>query len=40
MIKDYVNKDDQFTTKRAIPQYKFIELVNMVLTTTLYTFHS
>ena len=34
VVKDYVNNDDQFTRKTAIPQYKFLDLVNLVLTTT------
>ena len=37
-ILDYVNSDDQFTRKTAIPQDKFLDLVNLVLTTTWYTF--
>ena len=40
IIKDYVNNDDQFTRKTAIPQDKFLDLVHLVLTTTWYTFHS
>ena len=40
IIKDYVNNDDQFTKKTAIPQDKFLDLVHLVLTTTWYTFHS
>ena len=40
IIKDYVNNDDQFTRKTAIPQDKFLDLVNLVLTTTWYTFNS
>ena len=39
-IKDYVNNDDQFTRKMAIPQEKFLDLVNLVLTLTWYTFNS
>ena len=39
-IKDYVNNNDQFTNKVAIPQDKFFGLVNLVLTTTWYTFDS
>ena len=39
-IKDYVNNDDQFTRKTAIPQDKFLDQVNLVLTTTWYTFNS
>ena len=34
VIKDYVNIDDQFTRKTAIPQEKFLDLVNLVLTST------
>ena len=37
---DYVNNDDQLTRKTAIPQHKFFDLVNLVLTTTWYTFDS
>ena len=37
-IKDYVNNDDQFTRKTAIPQDKFLDLVNLVLITIWYTF--
>ena len=33
IIKDYVN-DDQSTAKTAIPQDKFLDLVNLILTTT------
>ena len=40
IIKDYVNKDDQFTEKTAIPQDLFLDLINLVLTITLYTFNS
>ena len=40
IIKDYVNNDDQFTRKMAIPQDKFLDLVHLVLTTTWYTFIS
>ena len=40
IIKDYINNDDQFTRKIAIPQDKFLGLVYMVLTTTWYTFNS
>ena len=40
IIKDYINNDDQFTRKTAIPQDKFPDLVNLVLTTTWYTFNS
>ena len=34
IIKYYVNNDDQFTRKPAIPQDKFLHLVDVVLTTT------
>ena len=40
IIKDYVNNDDPFTRKTAIPQDKFLDLVDLVLTTTWYTFNS
>ena len=40
IIKDYVNNDDQFTRKTAIPQDKFLDLIHLVLTTTWYTFNS
>ena len=40
IIKDDVNNDDYFTRKTAIPQDKFLDLVNLVLTTTWYTFNS
>ena len=33
IMKDYVNNDGQFTKKTAIPQNKFLDLVNLVLTT-------
>ena len=39
IITDYVNNDDQFTRKKAIPQDKFLDLVHLVLTTTWYTFN-
>ena len=39
MIKDYVNNDDQFTSETAIPQDKFLDLVNLLLTTTWYIFN-
>ena len=39
IIKYYVN-DDQFTRKFAIPQDKFLDLVNQSLRTTCYTFNS
>ena len=37
IIKDYVHSDDPFARKTAIPQDKFLDLVNLVLTTTWYT---
>ena len=40
IIKDYVHSDDQFARKMAIPQNKFLDLVNLVLITTWYTFNS
>ena len=40
IIKDYVNNHNQFTRETAIPQDKFLDLVNLVLTTTSYTFNS
>ena len=40
IIKDYVNNDDQFSRKMAIPQDKFLDLVHLVLTTAWYTFNS
>ena len=40
IITDYGNSDDQFARKMAIPQDKFLDLVNLVLTTTWYTFNS
>ena len=40
IIKGYVNNDDQFTRKTAIPQDKFLDLVSLVLTTTKYTSNS
>ena len=40
IIKNYVNNDDQFTRKTAIPQDKFLDLVHLVLTTSWYTFNS
>ena len=38
-IKDHANNNYQFITQTAIPQYKFLDLVNLVLTTTWYTFN-
>ena len=39
-IKDYVNNDDQFTRKKVVLQDKFLDLVDLVLATTWYTFYS
>ena len=33
-IKDYVNNDNQFARKTTIPQGKFLDLVNLVVTVT------
>ena len=30
IIKDYINSNDQFTTKRAVAQEKFLDLVSLV----------
>ena len=40
IMKDYVNNDDKFTRKTAIPQENFLDLVHVILTTTWYTFNS
>ena len=40
IIKVYVSNDDQFTRKMALSQDKFLDLVNLVLTTAWYTFNS
>ena len=37
---DYVNNNDQFTGKTAVPQNKLLDLVNLVLITTWHTFNS
>ena len=37
---DYVNNDDQFTRKTATLQDKFLNPVDLVLTSTWYTFNS
>ena len=34
VTKEYVNNDDQLTRKMYILQGKFLDLINMVLTTT------
>ena len=39
-LKDYVNNDDQFTLETAIPQDKFLDLIDLVLTNTWQTFDS
>ena len=39
-IKDYINNNYQFTRNMPIPQDKLLDLVNVVLTTIWYTFHS
>ena len=40
IIKDLVNNNDRFTMKMAIPQGKFFDPVNLVLTASWYTFNS
>ena len=40
IIKYYVNNNCRFTRKTVIPQDRSLDLVNMVLTTTWYTFNS
>ena len=40
IIIDYVNNSVKFTRKRAIPQDKFLDLVNLVVATIWYTFNS
>ena len=40
IIKYYVNTNDQFTRKMAIPQEKFLHLLNLAFITTWYTFNS
>ena len=39
IIKDYVFNNDQYTRKMAIPEDKFLDLVNLVLATTWHTFN-
>ena len=39
IIKDYVFNDNQYTRKTAIPEDKFLDLVNLVLATTWHTFN-
>ena len=38
-IKNYVNNGDKFTRKMAILEDKFLDLVNLLLTTTWYSFN-
>ena len=38
IIHEYINNDDQFTRKTAIHQDRFLDPVNLVLTTIWYTF--
>ena len=40
IIKDYINNVYQFAKKTVILADKFLDLVNLVLTTTWYTFNS
>ena len=40
IIKDYFNNDNKCTGKTAIPQDKFLDLVNLFLTATWHTFNS
>ena len=40
IIKDYVNIHDEFTRKTTTPEDKFLDLVNLDLTTTCYTLNS
>ena len=40
IIKDYVNNNNKVTRKMAIPQDKVFDIINLVLTSTLYTFNS
>ena len=35
IIKDYVKNDDQFTRKTAAPEDKYLDVVHLVLITTL-----
>ena len=39
-LKDCINNGDQFARKTAIPQAKYLDLVNLVLTTTWYNLNS
>ena len=36
IIKNYVNNNEQYTSKTALPQNKFFDLVNLISTTTWY----
>ena len=38
IIKNYINNVNQFTSKTALPQDKFLDLAQLVLTVTWYTF--
>ena len=40
IIKDCINNGDQFARKTAIPQAMYLDLVNLVLTTTWHNFSS
>ena len=40
IIKDCINNGHQFARKTAIPQAMYLDLVNLVLTTTWYNFSS
>ena len=40
IMKDCINNGDQFARKTAIPQAMYLDLVNLVLTTTWYNFSS
>ena len=38
-VQNDVNDNDQFTRKTTIPQDNFLDLVNLISTTTWYTFN-
>ena len=40
IIKNCVHNDEQFTRKTATTQDKFLDIVNLILTTTWHTFNS
>ena len=40
IIKDYVNNNNKVTRKMVIPQDKVFDIINLVLTSILYTFNS